>query len=360
MARHDRKVSIVDPKTWEPVSLVRAFVLLVATLIAVYVCYLLVLPFLPALVWALSLAVLAAPLHRRLEQRLRHPNLSAAISLAVLTIVVILPLILVLQQLLRELGTGVTAVQQQLATGDLQRTIQTHELLAGVIGLIEQQMDLKSIVGHVATWMTSLGTAIVGASLTNLITAVLTFYLLFYFLRDRREVLQQLRRLSPLTETETNRLFERASDTIHAVIFGTVVTAIVQGGLGAAIFWLLGLPNPLFWGLLMALLAVVPLLGAFVIWIPAAAYLVLNGEWGKAALLAVWGSVVIGGADNILHPVLAGGRLHLHTIPMFISIVGGIALFGASGLILGPLVVALTITLIEISRARINAEPSDA
>jgi predicted PurR-regulated permease PerM len=163
-----------------------------------------------------------------------------------------------------------------------------------------------------------------------------------------------------LTERETDHLIERASDTIFAVILGSVVAALAQGFLGGSMFWLLSLPNPLFWGVVMALFAIVPLLGAFVVWVPAAAYLALTGEWGKAAVLVAWGVVVIGGIDNLLHPILAGGRLRLHTVPTFFAIVGGIMLFGTSGLIIGPLVVTLTLALLEIWRHRIHTDGVDS
>ena len=101
-------------------------------------------------------------------------------------------------------------------------------------------------------------------------------------------------------------------------------------------FWVLGLPNPMFWGIVMAFLAMIPVLGTFVIWLPAAAYLALSGDWGKAAILVAWGTVVIGGIDNFLYPILAGERLRLHTIPMFIAIVGGLAVFGADRLHVRP------------------------
>ena len=336
-------------------DLLRSATLLIATLIGLYVCYLLSVPFLPALVWALTAAVLAMPLHRRLEARLKHPNLAAGVSLAILAALVFVPLMLLGNGLLIILGTGVSSLQEQLASGQLQRLAEAHPLIGRVSSLVPGQADLSAISGNVAEWLTALGASIVKVSVANVITVVLTFYILFYFLRDQREALQQSRRLLPLTASETDHLFGRISDTIYAVVFGTVVAAAAQGTLGFAIFWVLGLPNPIFWGLVMGLLAIVPVLGAFVVWVPAAIYLALIGDWGKAAILVAWGGVVIGGIDNILHPVLAGGRLRLHTIPTFIAIVGGLALFGASGLILGPLFVVLTLALLEIWRERADA-----
>ncbi len=334
-----------------PLALIRQFALLAATSIGLYVCYLLALPFLPALAWALTVAVLAAPLHRRLERVVKNSSLSAASSVLVLTLVVFLPLILLGRHLVVVLGGGITGLQEHIASTDWQALMSAYPLLAS-IGAAADAQNLATIFGNVGTWLTNVAGQLVKESLTNAVILLLTFYFLFYFLRDRREILRQISTLSPFTDAETKHLFGRVSDTIHGIVFGTVITAAVQGTLGGLIFWLLGLPNPLFWGVMMGLLSIVPILGAFVLWIPAALYLAITGEWGKAALLTAYGSIVIGGIDNILHPALAGGRLQLHTVPTFIAIVGGIMLFGASGLVLGPLAVTLTIAVVQIWRAR--------
>jgi predicted PurR-regulated permease PerM len=140
----------------------------------------------------------------------------------------------------------------------------------------------------------------------------------------------------------------RIGDTVFAVIYGTGVGAVAQGLLGGMMFWFLGLPAPLLWGVMMALLSLMPVLGAFVIWIPAAVFLALAGSWGKAVVLAVWGVTVIGTIDNLLCPLLVGNRLKRHTVLVFISIVGGLIVFGVSGLILGPVVITTTTGMLEI------------
>jgi predicted PurR-regulated permease PerM len=180
----------------------------------------------------------------------------------------------------------------------------------------------------------------------------LTFYLLFYFLRDRRSVRHLLRDLLPLSHDETDQLFRRVSDTVHATVYGTIAVAAAQGALGGLMFGILGLPAPLLWGLVMALLSIVPVLGAFIVWIPAAALLALDGHWGKAIILAAWGGLVVGSIDNVLRPILVGNRLRLHTVPAFIAMVGGLILFGASGFILGPLAFTVTLQLIAFWRSR--------
>jgi predicted PurR-regulated permease PerM len=141
-------------------------------------------------------------------------------------------------------------------------------------------------------------------------------------------------------------------DTVFATVYGTLVVAAVQGTLGGLMFWWLGLPAPLLWGVVMGLLSIIPVLGAFIIWIPAAVFLAAQGAWGKAVILTLWGTVVIGLIDNLLYPILVGKRLRLHTVPVFIAIVGGLAVFGASGLVLGPVILALCDAALDLWRCR--------
>ena len=149
-----------------------------------------------------------------------------------------------------------------------------------------------------------------------------------------------------------DRVCRRVGDTIYATIYGTLAVSAVQGLLGGLMFWWLGLPAPLLWGVVMALLAVLPVLGAFVIWIPAALFLALEGSWGKALILTAWGGVVVGTIDNLLRPILVGKRLKLHTVLAFVSVVGGLILFGPAGLILGPVVLTVAAVLLGIWRSR--------
>jgi predicted PurR-regulated permease PerM len=185
-----------------------------------------------------------------------------------------------------------------------------------------------------------------------LMQLLITFMSLFYFFRDRRSVLKVLRSLLPLTNVETDDVFRRVNDTIHATLYGSVAVAFVQGSMGGLIFWWLGLPSPLLWGAIMSLLAVVPLLGTFVIWAPVALVLALQGDWTRAGILLAWGALAIGMIDNFLYPFLVGKRLRLHTLLIFFAIVGGITVFGTSGVILGPLLLASADALLDIWRRR--------
>jgi predicted PurR-regulated permease PerM len=333
---------------WASPGHVRTLVLLAATSLGIYLCYRLAAPFLPALVWAAALAVLFAPLQRRLELKLKRPGLAAAVSVLVIGLIVVVPVSFVGQRLVLQAAKGAELIETKFAAGEWRRTFEAQPRLAPLADRIEHQLDLPETVKSVTSWLSNAAATVVKGSVLQVIGGVLTFYLLFYFLRDRDSVLRSLRTLSPLSDAQMDRLYDRIGDTIYATVYGTLVVASVQGLLGGLMFWWLGLPAPWLWGLVMALLAIVPVLGTFVVWIPAALFLVLQGRWISALILALWGMLVVGTIDNLLRPILVGNRLKLHTLLAFMSVVGGLILFGSSGLILGPVVLTVTMALLEI------------
>jgi predicted PurR-regulated permease PerM len=161
-----------------------------------------------------------------------------------------------------------------------------------------------------------------------------------------------LRSVLPLADREADGLLQRVDDTIHATIFGTVVVAIVQGAMGGVLFGFMGIPGAVLWGVMMGLFAMVPYLGAFVVWGPMAAFLGMQGEWGKALILTGYGALAIGLIDNLLYPYLVGQRLRQHTVIAFFAILGGVNVFGATGLILGPVIFSVAFFLFDLWRRR--------
>jgi predicted PurR-regulated permease PerM len=343
---------------WGSRSHLQTLVLLVATGLGIFLCYRLVLPFVTALAWALALAVVFAPFQGWVESKVKHPNLAALISVLVVGLGVFALASFVGQRLAREASFGADIIKLKLESGEWRSAVESHPFLVPLADWIEQQ-NLAAIIKTIVTWMTTTGASFVKGSLMEMIGLLVTFYLLFFFLRDRHAALLWVRSIAPLSVAEMDRLYLRVADTIYATIYGTLAIAGVQGLLGGLMFWWLGLSAPLLWGVVMALLAVVPLLGAFIVWIPAALFLALEGSWGKALILVVWGGAIVGTIDNLLRPILVGQRLKLHTVFAFMSVVGGLMLFGPAGLVLGPAVLTVTNVLLEIWRSRFAAE-SDA
>jgi predicted PurR-regulated permease PerM len=184
------------------------------------------------------------------------------------------------------------------------------------------------------------------------IQLVLTLFILFFLYRDEDQALDGVRSVLPLSEGEAERLLTRVADTIHATIFGVVVVALIQGAMGGIIFGFMGIPGAVLWGVVMGLLAMVPYLGAFMVWGPVAAFLAYQGEWGKAAILTGYGALAIGLIDNLLYPYLVGHRLRQHTVMAFFAILGGVNFFGATGIILGPVIFSITFFLFDLWRRR--------
>ncbi len=348
---------------WASQSHLRTLVLMSATGFGIYLCCLLAAPFLPALVGALALAVIFTPLQRWLESKLQSANLAAFVSVFVIALIVVAPATVVAQRLVVQAANGARFIETKVESGEWRRAIEGQPLLAPFALPIEEQMNLPGAAKTLATWLSATAGSIVTGSVFQAVSFCLVFYLLFFFLRDRRAALHSIRSLSPLSKSEMEMLFDRVGGTIHATVYGTLAVSCIQGFLGGLMFWWVGLPAPLLWGVVMGLLAVVPVLGAFVIWIPAALFLVIEGSWGKALILTAWGVVVVGTIDNLLLPVLVGNRLKLHTVLAFLSVVGGLMVFGPAGLILGPMALTITTVLLEIGtkqRAAPSIAPTDS
>lgn len=312
-------------------------------------------PFLSALTWALVMAVVFVRPHRLIETWL-HPSLAAGLSVLIMALIIVAPLLLVSQRLINEAIIGAGYIQEAIAKGDLRGFFEAHPWLQRLSAWIDAQVDLQAVLQRVASTLTNAGATLIRQSTGQILTIVLAFYLLFFFLRDRAAGLEMLRRLSPFSNLETTKLIVRVRNTISAIIYGTLAVAVLQGALGGVMFWWLGFPSPAFWSLIMGLLSIVPVLGTFVVWIPAAIYLAVEGRWVDAAILAAWGSLVIGSADNLIRPLLVGEGLRLHTVPTFIALLGGLQLFGAAGIALGPIAMTTAAQMLEFWRNRTEAD----
>ena len=316
-----------------------------------FLCYLVAQPFIPAIAWALALAVVAVPVQRRLERKVR-PSLAAAASVLAVGVVIVAPVLFVGQYMVREATRAFGWLSEQLQSGEWLATLQQQPRLAGVVQWLQESADLEAVMQSAGGMAAEKAPAFLTGSAWAVAQTVLTLFFVFFFLRDRTQLLDGVRSVIPLSDREVTGLFTRVHDTILTTVWANVATSAVQGTLGGLIFWLLGLPAPLVWGFAMFVFSLVPTLGSFVVWAPAAAYLALTGSLGKAAILTAWGLGPVGMIDNLLYPLLIRTRLQLHTLTAFVAVVGGVLAFGASGLVLGPVGVAVAQTLAPIWRRR--------
>lgn len=329
-----------------PITLVVAIVLCLA------LCVFMAMPFLGAIVWSITLAVLFAPFDRIVSDRIGSRGLSAMVTVIVTACIVVVPAILVAGTLLNEAVRSAALVVPMFERQDWLTEISSHRWLAPALQWVQDKVDFPDLIQTATSALANWSGSVLRASFSGVANLLLTFYFLFYMLRDRTTIMAAAGKNLPLSDTEFARLCDRVADTIFATVLGTLAVAALQGGLGGLMFWWLGLPAPVFWGVLMAMLAIVPFLGAFVIWAPAALYLALTGAYTSAVILTVWGTLVVGLVDNVVYPMLVGSRLQMHTMLSFIAVVGGLVVMGPTGVVLGPLLLAVTLTLVQIWRAR--------
>jgi predicted PurR-regulated permease PerM len=320
------------------------------------------------LLWAVVLVVVFYPVHRRLDARLKRPSLSAALSSLLVIVTILVPLTLILFAVVREL----TGLAQNLQ-GQVQSLLDPNSAATGrVLNWLGQYVDveqLRSVESQqfIAQRLQSFTGAIagrtlgfVGGAVGFVVEVFFVIFTMYYLFRDGDRLRAALRSALPLERRKASEIVERTREVISASVYGVLVIATIQGVLGGFAFWFVGLPSPLLWGVVMIFLSMIPMAGAFIVWVPAAIYLMVTGHWWQAAVLVAWGLLVIGTVDNFLRPKLVGEKTRLHELLIFFSVLGGLQVFGVLGLVLGPVVVAITIALLDVLRQADDAQTSSA
>jgi predicted PurR-regulated permease PerM len=326
---------------------------LVAVLLAaLYVCWLMFQPFFNVLLWAAVLCVVFYPMHRRILQRTGKPTIAAALSTIAVVLLILLPVTAVTVAVVHELsGAAATFQSSDKWTGPpgIERAL---DFLGRYVD-IDRETARTFVAQRMQTWGTALAAStlvVVGGAVGAVAQTLLVVFTLFYFFRDGENIRHAAHDMVPLRRAQWQGIVERTRDVISATVYGVLAISAIQGTLGTFIFWVLGLPSPLLWGVVMFFLSMIPMAGAFLVWVPAAIYLALIGSYVKAGILVVWGVLVIGSIDNVLSPKLVGRRARLHELLIFFAVLGGLQVFGVLGLVLGPVVVAMTLALIEMAR----------
>lgn len=336
---------------WSSLNL---FLLLLSALV---VCGWILWPFLPALTGAVVLAVVTRTPVLWLRRRVGRPALAAALALIAIVLIIVTPTVFVAYSV----GQHVLDVSRALQAGtpehEVSRFFDRHPDLAGVARRLAENFEPGQAFDRAVAAGARRLAIFLGHSVTALIEIVVMLFVLFFLFRDPDEALRTLRGLLPLRGEETEYLLERSTRAIRALVLGRFAVAAIQGIVAGLIFLALGVGGAELLGSLTMLLALVPAAGAYGVWLPVAVYLLLVHHWIKAVILIAAGMLVISTLDNILYPVLVGSHLRLHTVPIFLAMIGGVWLFGVSGLLLGPILFNLTASLLAIWSSRARGEP---
>lgn len=309
-------------------------------------------PFFGAVLWGLALAILFTPLYKRLlrawgQQRL---TLAALGTLGIVLVIVILPLAMIVSTLISD----VAALTQRLRSGDLSFYGYFQQIVGALPDWLMRILDrfglgnFEALMAKISEGAAQGGQLIAQQALNigqNTFDFVIGFfvmlYLLFFLLRDGASLSRKVRQSVPLAPPHTHYLLNKFTTVIRATVKGNVVVAAVQGTLGGVAFALLGVQGALLWGVVMAFLSLLPAVGAALIWAPVAAYFLATGAITKGVVLIFVGVFVIGLVDNILRPLLVGKDTQMPDYVVLISTIGGMALFGINGFVIGPVIAAL-------------------
>jgi len=345
---------LLEDPPWRQITF---FLLTLAVLI---LCAFILQPFFSAIVGAIVLAVVTEIPHNWLSRHIRNRTLCATVALILVILAVIVPGFFLAQELGQQALSAIVSLRNPNSQNLLSDYIGNHPALANRIEIFSASIDVNNAARTTAAYVGSKAAIILSNSIHLITEMVVMLFLLFFLFRDRQLALTALRSIIPLCEDETTELLERIDDTIYATFLGRLAIALVQGVLAGLAFWALDVPGVILWALTLTAFAMIPAFGAFLVWGPIAIYLGLNGHWGKAALLAIWGGLIVSTIDNILYPILIGGHLRAHTAIILITILGGIAVFGPLGIILGPVIFTIAATLLDIWHARITQPASSA
>jgi predicted PurR-regulated permease PerM len=309
------------------------------------------LPYYGAVFWAVILGIIFAPMQRRLNQRLKWSrNATSLITLALCTLVAILPVIIISALLVQEGAT----LYKNIESGQLDipaYVTQFKEALplfaqhflerlgVGNFAGLQDKLSKGAMVG--SQYFASQAFSFGQGTLDFLVSFGIMIYLLFFFLRDGPELARRVREAVPLAEQQKRRLQIKFNRVVRATVKGNVLVAITQGGLGGFIFWALDIPSALLWAVLMAFLSLLPAIGAGIVWAPVAAYFLLSGAFWQGVILTLFGVLVIGMVDNVLRPLLVGKDTRMPDYLILVSTLGGLAVFGLNGFVIGPLIAAL-------------------
>ena len=333
----------------------QSMVIFVAFAVALYLSWLLIRPFLWVLTWAVVMTVLFYPVHEQLRKWVSSPGWSAVLSTLLVIVTVLAPTAMVV----RSVAGEVQAITREAPAAVAEVLSPDNPLTGPTVRWIERYQRLDSL--RDSRWLEALAQEwggntrsrplrLVGGVVGMAVQLALIVFAMFYIFKDARLIRTRLYELVPVENRRLREFFVRTKDVIFACAYGTLLVSVVQGSLGGLAFWALGLPSPVLWGVVMVVASIIPTLGAFIVWIPAAIYLAATGQAWQAVALTVWGTIVVGLADNLLRPILIGNRTRMHELLVFFGVLGGLELFGVLGLFIGPVIFAITLSLVEAVR----------
>jgi len=332
-------------------------------LLLIYVVFRISEPFLSALGWAAILVIFFYPMHQRLTKRLSPAQASVVSTLAV-TVLLIAPAIFLTTMFVRQAVSISRGVQHSFLEQHAPAIAAAWSWIAHHVPGMDPNANIFETLEQGIERQAGFLAERIGTILKNIASFIFDLFVMifamFYFFRDGGKVLRAVRSLLPFDAQHRDAMINQAGELITASVATSLLIAAIQGALGGLGFAIVGLPAPVFWGVAMAFFSLVPVVGSGLIFVPASLWLGFTGHWGRALLLVAICAGISTVVDNVLRPLLLGGRAELSGLVVFISVVGGINLFGMLGLVLGPILVAMAAGVLSVYRESAESPPITA
>ncbi len=354
-SRTELRAALGDSSTRErEVRLLRVAVLLAFGTAAAVLLGLMLWPFLPALVTSGVLGVLALPTHQRIHARIKNDQVAALVSTLMVVVMIVLPIFAVSMIALQDLGTSIDWLENQLRSGfPLFGSVAAWvEGVLAAIGItnLDVTAQVTERLGNVPQLVVGRTFRVVSGVGGAILQVGVGLFTLFYLFRDGERLVEAGKGLVPLASGPTNLLLRRTKEVIFAAVFGHVLVAMVQGTLGGLAFWALGVPTPAVWAVLMGALSLIPMVGPAFVWVPAGAVLIAAGATTRGVILLLFGLFVISTVDNVIRAILVSARARVHPLVVFFGVLGGVLMFGAVGILVGPVLIVAAAALMEMAR----------
>lgn len=322
-----------------------------------YLSYRILQPFLNAIAWAVVFSIVFYPLYAFLLRYVKFKVIGSGVTLFIIILIILGPVTSLsfilaneIKDLVAEINKGTLDSLKESFTDT--KVMHFIDSIKSYIGM--QNIDIGKVISENIKKIGRTMSKSLSTGITNIahvfIDFILMLFTVFFLLKDGPGFLSRIKDYLPFDEKDKERLIAKVKDMIISTVFGGVVVAIIQGLLGGVAFYLLGIQLPALWGAAISVMSFLPFLGTFSIWGPMSGYLFFQGNYGKGIILFLFGFFVISMVDNILKPLIISGRTKMPTLAVFFSVLGGIKLFGLIGFIIGPLVLALFVSVFEIFR----------
>lgn len=332
-------------------------------LVLIFISFLIIKPFLTAVLTGVIFSYIFYPVYSRIYKKIRNKNISSLITSVLVILIITMPLFFVLNTISREAYTTYLLSRQKLASGQfLEECTPADKTVCKISNFFSDRINDPQTKYYYDTTIKGITTKITG-SISNLLFSVPLFmldmfivlFVMFFLFRDGKIFIDKIERIMPLKSKYRKHVFKKLNDMAYAVIYGSIIIAIIQGALGGIGFLMFGLPSPLLWGIVMMFASLIPYVGSSLIWLPASLILIFSGYINsestlmvKGILFILYGVFIIGTIDNILKPKIIGDKGGLHPVLVLLGVVGGLNLLGFIGVIIGPIVLAMLVTFIGI------------